>query len=293
MVGIFACQAMAKVWATPYKAPMTAFLKMHGLGNDFVVFDARQKSLALTREQARHIADRRFGVGCDQVIAILPGQRGFDAVMKIWNADGGAVESCGNASRCVAKLLMDETGKNSVTIDTVGGPLVCSDGGSEGITVDMGPARLAWDQVPLAEARDTKEFALSVDGASYQVATASMGNPHCVLFVPDAEAAPVAVLGPKIETHKLFPQRTNVEFAQVLDRNRIRMRVWERGAGITLACGTGACATAVAAHRLGLTGRDVELVLDGGSLFISIRASDGHVLMTGPATLSFKGEIAL
>ncbi|HEY5347049.1 MAG TPA: diaminopimelate epimerase [Rhizomicrobium sp.] len=272
---------------------MTAFLKMHGLGNDFVVFDARQKPLALTREQARHIADRHFGVGCDQVIVIAPGRPGFDAVMKIWNADGGPVESCGNASRCVARLLMDETGKATVTIDTAGGALTCSDGGSDGITVDMGPARLDWEAVPLAEARDTKNFSLTLDGAAYQVSAASMGNPHCVLFVGDAEGAPVAELGPKIENHKLFPQRINVEFAQVLEKDRIRMRVWERGAGITLACGTGACATAVAAHRLGLTGRDVEIVLDGGSLFISIRASDGHVLMTGPTTLAFRGEISL
>jgi diaminopimelate epimerase len=293
MVDIFDHLAMAKRTATPYKAPMTAFLKMHGLGNDFVVFDARHAPLSLTREQARHVADRHFGVGCDQVIAILPGTDHFDAVMKIWNADGGAVESCGNAARCVARLLLDETGKDAVTIDTAGGPLACRAAKNGMVSVDMGPARTDWAAIPLAQAKDTKEFSLAVDGTAHRVSAVSMGNPHCVLFVADAQAAPVATLGPRIETHPLFPQRTNVEFAQVLDRARIRMRVWERGAGITLACGTGACATAVAAHRLGLAGRDVELVLDGGSLFISIRESDGHVLMRGPTALSFRGEIAL
>lgn len=272
---------------------MTAFLKMHGLGNDFVLFDARRTPLELTREQARHVADRHFGIGCDQVIVIAPGRGGFDAEMKIWNADGGAVESCGNASRCVARLLMQETGKTSVTIDTEGGPLTCLDAGGGAVTVDMGPARLAWDVVPLAEALDTNSFSFTLDGERHQASAASMGNPHCILFVKDAETAPVADLGPRIESHTLFPQRTNVEFAQVLDDKRIRMRVWERGAGITLACGTGACATAVAAYRRGLTGREVELLLDGGSLFIAIRESDEHVLMTGPATLSFTGEIAL
>jgi diaminopimelate epimerase len=293
MVDIFALRAMAKRTATPYKAPMTAFLKMHGLGNDFVVFDTRRAPLDLTRAQARHIADRHFGVGCDQVIAILPGMDHFDAVMKIWNADGGPVESCGNAARCVAKLLLVETGKNAVTIDTAGGPLVCRAAEDDTVSVDMGAARTDWAAVPLAAATDTKDFTLDVDGTAHQVSALSMGNPHCVLFVADAQGVPVATLGPRIENHPLFPQRTNVEFAQVLGKNRIRMRVWERGAGITLACGTGACATAVAAHRRALTGRTVELVLDGGSLFISIRDGDDHVLMRGPTALSFRGEIAL
>ncbi len=272
---------------------MTRFLKMHGLGNDFVVFDARKQPLALTRELARAVADRRHGVGCDQVIVIENGINGFDAMMRSINADGGEVESCGNASRCVARLLMDELDRPEVRIDTLGGPLDCRDAGHGNVTVDIGAPRFAWNEIPLAHEIDTSRFALSVDDATYQVSAVSVGNPHCVLFVDDAELSPVAELGPTIEVHAMFPKHTNVEFVTVKDTSHLRMRVWERGVGITSACGTGACATAAVAHRLGLAGRDVEILLDGGTLAIALRKSDEHILMTGPATFAFQGDLDL
>jgi len=272
---------------------MTAFLKMHGLGNDFVVFDARDTAINLTQAQVKTIADRHFGVGCDTVVVIRPGGAQSDAGVIFYNADGSESESCFNATRCIARLLMDERGLARVKLSSKGGMLACSDAGQGSVMVDMGPPRLDWQQVPLAREVDTLNFPLDVGGASLPVSALSMGNPHCVLFVPDADKAPVTQLGPKIEILPLFPNRTNVEFAQVLDRDRIRMRVWERGVGVTLACGTGACATAVAAIRRGLTGRKVELMLDGGSLTIEWREEDGHVLMTGPTAMPFRGRLEL
>lgn len=276
-----------------YNPPMTAFLKMHGLGNDFVVFDARDTALSLTPAQARAVADRHFGIGCDTVVVIRPGGAAADASLLFYNADGAESESCGNATRCVARFLMNERGLARVKLQTKGGMLVCSDAGKGLVTSDMGEPKLEWAQIPMASAVDTNNFSLQVGGTSITASAASMGNPHCVLFVPDAEKAPVAALGPQIETLPLFPKRVNVEFAQVLDQGKIRMRVWERGVGITLACGTGACATAVAAVRRGLTGRKVELVLDGGSLFIEWREEDNHVLMTGPTAMPFRGRVDL
>jgi diaminopimelate epimerase len=272
---------------------MSAFLKMHGLGNDFVVFDARDSAFALSAPQARAVADRHFGIGCDTVVVIRPGGAAADASILFYNADGTESESCFNASRCVARLLLDERGLARVKLSTKGGMLVCSDAGKGLVTVDMGEPRVDWDQVPVASPVDTTSFPLDIGGASIPVSAVSMGNPHCVLFVPDVEKALVTTLGPKIETLPFFPNRTNVEFAQVLDQGRIRMRVWERGVGVTLACGTGACATAVAAIRKGLTGRKVDLLLDGGVLKIEWREDDGHVLMTGPTAMPFRGRVDL
>jgi diaminopimelate epimerase len=272
---------------------MTAFLKMHGLGNDFVVFDARGSHLALDQRSARALADRRFGVGCDQVIVIGAGRGDVDAVMRIYNADGGEVESCGNATRCVARLLMEETDRDRVVIDTPGAELVCIDAGGGNVTVDMGPARLEWTEIPLARAVDTGDFEIRVGDKSFHATAVNVGNPHCVLFEADADTAPVAEIGPRIETHEMFPARTNVEFVTVRDRGHLRMRVWERGAGITSACGTGACASAVAAYRRSFCDRKVDVTLDGGVLAIEWRESDGHVLMTGPATLAYKGDVDL
>jgi len=270
---------------------MTAFVKMHGLGNDFVVFDARDTAINLTPALVKKIADRHFGVGCDTVVVIRPGGAEADASVLFYNADGSEAESCFNATRCIARLLMDERGLARVRLSTKGGLLACSDAGRVSVTVDMGAPRLDWQQVPVAAQVDTLNFPLDVGGTSLPASVLSMGNPHCVLFVPDAEKAPVTLLGPKIETLPFFPQRTNVEFAQVLDKSRIRMRVWERGVGVTLACGTGACATAVAAMRQGLTARKVELLLDGGSLTVEWRETDGHVLMTGPTAAPFRGRV--
>jgi len=273
---------------------MTHFLKMHGLGNDFVVFDARKQALALDEAAARAIADRRRGIGCDQIIVIRPGSGGADAVMQVRNSDGSEVEQCGNATRCVARLLMQESGKTTVRIDTLGGPLLCSDAGGGNITVDWGKARFAWNEVPMAEATDTNLFTLDVDGAAHEASAVSVGNPHVVLFVADVQDAPVADLGPNIETHPMFPARANVEFVSVEDGGRrLRMRVWERGVGITQACGSGACAVAAAAFRRGLSGRKVDVVLDGGTLHLELRESDDHILMTGPSALAFAGEVDL
>jgi diaminopimelate epimerase len=272
---------------------MTPFRKMQGLGNDFAVFDARTAPVLLGPGEAKRVADRHFGIGCDTVVLILPGSARSDATLRFFNADGGEVEACGNATRCVARLLMDERGLARVRLESKAGSLLCSDAGKGLVTVDMGKPGLEWGEIPLSEARDTLQFLLPLGGQNIPVSAVSMGNPHCIWFVPDAEKAPVAQLGPMIEKHPLFPQRVNVEFAQVLDRDRIRMRVWERGVGITLACGTGAAATAVAAIRKGLANRTVELILDGGSLSLEWREEDGHVLMTGPGVTSFIGDVDL
>jgi diaminopimelate epimerase len=269
---------------------MTPFLKMHGLGNDFAIFDARNQPLALDAALARRIADRRRGIGCDQVIVIEPSSEA-DAFMRIRNADGDEVETCGNAARCVGRLLMDENGRNEVRLMTLAGPLACRDAGGRAVTVDMGAPELQWDRIPLARPVDTNLFQLDVDGLEHPVSAVSVGNPHCILFVDDAESAPVSLLGPKIETDPMFPRRINVEFVSVRDRGHLRMRVWERGAGITQACGSGACAVAVAANRRGMTNEKVEVELDGGVL--SIELSNGRVLMTGASELAFRGEIPL
>jgi diaminopimelate epimerase len=272
---------------------MVPFRKMHGLGNDFVVFDAREQAFAVTAELARKVADRRFGVGCDTVVMIAPGNAKTDARLVFFNADGGEVESCGNASRCVARFLMDERGLGRVRLDTKGGLLVCEDAGKGLVRVDMGAPILDWKEIPLAEAVDTEKSDLTVEGRKLTASFVSMGNPHCVLFVDQAETAPVTTLGPLLEKHALFPNRVNVEFAEIKSPSHIRMRVWERGIGVTLACGTGACATLVAAARRGLAGRKAELELDGGSLTIEWRQSDGHVVMTGPAATPFIGKLDL
>ncbi|SRR5579883_1797776 len=278
-----------------YNPAMTSFVKMHGLGNDFVIFDARDGALvpALTPALVRAVADRHFGIGCDTVVVVRPAGAAADANVQFFNADGSESDACLNATRCVARILLDERGLARVKLATNSAMLVCSDAGKGQVMVDVGPPHLAWDQVPLASQVDTSQFTLDLGGSSLPVSAVSMGNPHCVIFVPEADKAPVTTLGPRIETLPFFPKRTNVEFAQVLDKERIRMRVWERGVGVTLACGTGACATAVAAIRRGLTGRKVELILDGGTLFIEWREEDGHVLMTGPTAMPFRGRVDL
>ena len=265
-----------------------SFLKMHGLGNDFVVIDARTQPLALSEAAVRAIADRRTGVGFDQMAILQPSQTA-DVFMALRNADGSEVAACGNATRCVARLLMEETGRDAVTIETKAGLLRASAAPDGLVTVDMGPAQLDWREIPLARAVDTNHLPLSLAELRDPVGV-SMGNPHAVFFVADAESVDLEKLGPPLEHDPLFPQRCNIEVAQVLALDRIRMRVWERGTGITLACGTGACATLVAASRRGLTGRKAELVLDGGSLHIEW-LDNGHVLMTGPAALAFAGQL--
>ncbi|WP_119167734.1 diaminopimelate epimerase [Algihabitans albus] len=265
------------------------FLKMHGLGNDFVVLDARAQALELSPETARRIADRHRGVGCDQLLILEPARNGGDLYLKILNADGGEVGACGNGTRCVARLLFEETGRVEAKIETRAGLLTGLD--SDGlVTVDMGPANLGWQEIPLARELDTLHLDYAKGPLSDPVAV-NIGNPHVLFFVADAEAMDLETLGPQIETDPLFPERVNVGLVQHLGGDRLRYRVWERGVGITIACGSGACAAGVAAARRGLTGRRVRVTLDGGDLRIDWR-DDTHVLMTGPASKSFAGTLA-
>jgi diaminopimelate epimerase len=270
------------------------FLKMNGLGNDFVVVEARSQPFAPSEAEARAIADRTSGIGCDQLIAIEASPRA-DAFMRIWNADGGEVEHCGNAARCVGWLLLEASGRDAASLDTPSGVLCVRRAGELAVTLDMGAPRLAWDEIPLAEPMDTRGIELQVGPIDapllHTPGCVSMGNPHVVFFVPDAETAPVREAGSMIEHHHLFPERVNVGFAQIKARDRIRLRVWERGAGLTRACGTGACAALVAAHRRGLADRKATLELDGGDLVIEWRKSDDHVLMTGPVAVDFTGTL--
>jgi len=268
------------------------FLKMNGLGNDFVVVEARSAPFSPTAAQVRAIADRAAGVGCDQLIAIEPGE-GVDARVRFWNADGEEIGACGNGSRCVGWLLMQASGKDHAVMESRSGLLVATRAGERLVSVDMGPPRLDWREIPLAEPRDTRALDVTLfdhPALATPAACVSMGNPHVVFFVADIASAPVATAGPAIERHPLFPEGVNVGFAQVLGRDRIRLRVWERGAGLTRACGTGACAALVAAARRDLAGRTATVVVDGGELLIEWR-DDDHVIMTGPAAVDFAGEL--
>ena len=266
------------------------FVKMHGLGNDFVVFDGRRDPavLDLDNATAARIADRKTGVGCDQLIVIEPARDELaDAFMRIRNNDGGEVEACGNATRCVANIVMGELGRKDVIIETVVG-LLAANGLADGrVTVDMGQVRLDWRDIPLGQAVDTNHIPLSLGGLSDAVGV-NVGNPHAVFFVDYVESIDIEKFGPVLEHHEMFPERANIEVCSIIGENRIRMRVWERGVGVTRACGTGACAAGVAAARRGLTGRKTEIILDGGPLTIEWLPDD-HVLMTGPVATSFSG----
>jgi diaminopimelate epimerase len=266
------------------------YFKMNGCGNDFVIIDARSRgSLPLSQAQARAIADRETGLGCDQVIAVERSIRG-DAYMRMWNADGGEIDACGNATRCVAWLLMEEGGAVSRRIETPAGMLYAERAGDKIITVDMGSPLLRWEEIPVARAMDTTRLDFSAGGYEAPGAV-NMGNPHVVFFVNDVRAVPIETLGPNIEHDPMFPQGVNVGFAEIRSPEQIRLRVWERGTGLTKACGTGACAAVGAAHRQNRTGRKVEVLVDGGSLEIEWRAGDDRVLMTGPIELETTGEL--
>ena len=249
------------------------FMKMHGLGNDFVVLDARAGALPLSDGVITAIADRHRGIGFDQLAVIAPSAAG-DAHLTFYNADGSMSAACGNATRCIARHLMDETGKTALTLVTDRGVLQAVDAGRGLTAVNMGQPQLDWAEIPLAGPMETLE--LPIDGAP---TATGMGNPHCTFFVADAESVDLAARGAQMEHHPLFPQRTNVQFASLLGPDHLRMRVWERGVGVTLASGSSSCATAVAAARRGLTGRRVTITLDGGDLLVDWRA-DG-VWMTG------------
>ncbi|MBI2262658.1 MAG: diaminopimelate epimerase [Caulobacterales bacterium] len=272
------------------------FVRMNGAGNDFVVVNALETPFAPTADQVRVIADRETGQGCDQLIAIEPSATA-DAFMRVWNADGGEVETCGNALRCVGWLLMESTGKDSATIDTLGGPTTAARAGDHRVRVDMGAPGLDWTQVPLAEEMDTRGIELQVGPIEAPIlhtpGAVSMGNPHVVFFTDRQDDAFVRGSGSLVEHHPLFPEGVNVGFARVLAPDRIRLRVWERGAGLTKACGTGACAALVATARRGLTGRHAVVEADGGDLQIDWDEATGHVFMTGPIEIEGTGTLAL
>jgi len=267
------------------------FIKMHGLGNDFVVIDARTHALTLTGEQAAAICDRHTGVGCDQLLILeTPADGRADLFLRIYNPDGSESGACGNGTRCVAHVVMTERGVDRLRIETRAGvlPAIRRDDGL--IAVDMGPARFKWDEIPLSRAEDTDRLPLAVGDLREPVAV-NMGNPHAVFFVKDVNGIDLAEIGLGLEYHHLFPERANIEIAQALGPNRLRLRVWERGVGITRACGSGACAATVAAARRGLiAGRHAVVVLDGGELEIEWR-EDGHVIMAGPVAMSFSGVL--
>ena len=259
------------------------FMKMHGLGNDFVVIDAREGEVALSKKIISGIADRHFGVGFDQLAVISKGE--FDAHLTFYNADGSGSLACGNASRCIARYLMDETSKENLILTTMHGQIPAVDLGNGVTSVNMGKPGLEWNKVPLSENIPTLE--LPIEGSP---TATGMGNPHCTFFVEDAEKINLEEMGPKFENHPLFPERTNVQFASIIARDQIRMRVWERGAGVTLASGSSSCATAVAANRKGLTEKKVQIELDGGILSVDWR-EDG-VWMTGPTMQVFTGSFS-
>ena len=264
------------------------FLKMHGLGNDFVVLDFRRGAVPLDTAAARRLADRRTGIGCDQVILLEPPRHpAAQVLMRIRNADGSEAEACGNATRCVADLLHRETREPRMRIETAAGLLEAEARADRYFAVDMGPARTAWQEIPLSRAMDTGRVGLRLGPLTEAVCT-NIGNPHATFFADDVGAVDLATLGPTLEHHPLFPERANIGVAEIRSPTAIRVRVWERGVGITRACGTGACAALVAAHRRGLAERRAVVELDGGTLDIAWR-EDGHVIMTGPATLSFEG----
>lgn len=258
------------------------FIKMHGLGNDFVVLDGRAQALpALSSTFAVALADRRTGIGCDQLVVLEPSGKA-DLKARFFNQDGGEVESCGNASRAIGLLI----GQRAM-VETLGGLIEVAPSAG-GITVDMGQPRFEWDQIPLAYAMDTHHMPLAWEALENPTAV-NVGNPHVIFFVPDCTAVELDRLGPEIEHDPMFPARINVNVATVLDRSHIRLRVWERGAGETRACGTGACATAIGAMRRGLVERRVTVSLPGGDLQIEWTEA-GRILMTGPATISFRGD---
>ena len=266
------------------RATGLGFLKMHGAGNDFVVIDSRKGEAVMTAALARAMAERNRGVGFDQ-LAEIRSSASADFALDFWNSDGSRAESCGNATRCVCDLVMTETGGQEVTVTTARGTLRALRRADGLVSVNMGAPQLVWDQVPLAAAMDVLHLPLPGDPVAV-----GMGNPHCVFFVPDAEAVDLDALGPRFERDALYPSRTNVEFASRTGPDRLRMRVWERGTGVTLACGSGACATAVAANLRGLTGRRVVLQMDGGVLEVDWR--DDGVWLAGPVARVFDGWLS-
>lgn len=272
------------------------FTKMHGLGNDFVVMDAMQQEISLSQEQMQRIADRHFGVGCDQILLVEPADdEAVDFRYRIFNADGGEVEQCGNGARCFARYVRDKgmTAKNQIAVSTLSGniELRLQDDGQ--VTVDMGVPRFAPGDIPFITDRQKEVYDIAIDGKTVQAWVLSMGNPHVVQVVKDIDMAPLQSQGPLWQQHEQFPNRVNAGYMQIIDRDRIRLRVYERGAGETLACGSGACAAVVAGRQAGLLDAKVEVLLPGGSLQIAWEGENEPVWLTGPAVTVFEGEINL
>jgi diaminopimelate epimerase len=276
-------------------SPAIAFRKMNGLGNDFVVVDGRGSTMAFTEAQVRAIADRNTGIGCDQLI-VLENSDTADITMRIWNAEGGEVQSCGNASRCVADILFAEKKSVSATINTKGGALAAQKAGEKLVTIDNGAPRFGWRDIPLSEEfADTRHIELQVGPADqpliHSPSVVNVGNPHCIFWVQDLDVVDLGKVGPMLEHHPLFPERANITLAKVVARNHVQMKVWERGAGLTLACGTAACAVMAAGFRIKIIDRDCRMELPGGDLFMAVRADDGNIMMTGPVSYDFDGVL--
>ncbi len=272
------------------------FTKMHGLGNDFVVFDATRYPLELDPGQLRHIADRHFGVGCDQILVVeKPRDAGTDFHYRIFNADGGEVEQCGNGARCFVRYVHEHglSTKSEIRVGTRAGVIVLRLEGDGRVTVNMGVPIFDPPRIPFIAQRRQPTYRIDVAGHAIEVSAVSMGNPHAVQLVPDVAAAPVTSEGPQIENHQRFPQRVNTGYMQVLNRAQVRLRVWERGAGETLACGTGACAAVVSGITRGLLDERVQVTTRGGELSILWRGEGTPVMMTGPASTVFEGELEL
>jgi diaminopimelate epimerase len=268
------------------------FTKMQGLGNDFVVLDGIRQRIALSPAQLRLLADRRFGVGCDQVLLVEQATGDADFRYRIFNADGGEVEQCGNGARCFVLFVREQglTSKRELRVETAGGLIVPRLEANGQVTVDMGVPRFAPEDVPFAGGSGGVDDVLELDGTPVTISALSMGNPHAVQVVADVDAAPVTAQGPRIELHPCFPQRVNAGYMQVVDRATIRLRVWERGVGETLACGTGACAAVVVGIRKGLLDSPVRVQVRGGELMIAWAGDGRPVQMTGPAATVFEGE---
>ncbi|MDD4616303.1 MAG: diaminopimelate epimerase [Alphaproteobacteria bacterium] len=274
------------------KARAIPFLKMNGLGNDFVIFDSRQSGFSPSEKFVRDISNRKTGIGCDQIMVLYPPKSaGADVFMDIFNCDGGQVGACGNATRCVASLLMEELGRDNCVVETVKGMLKTWRDFNRMIAVDFGEPHTKWSQIPMAREVDTLHAPVA-SGGLFAPCCVNVGNPHAVFFVPNVDEVALEKVGPVLEHDPLFPERCNIEIAQIIAPDRIRMRVWERGTGITRACGTGALATLIAAVRRDLTIRRATVVLDGGELVIKWRKEDNHVILIGPYSYVFSGEIA-
>jgi len=274
-----------------------AFRKMNGLGNEILVIDAWEAPVRFTPDEIRRLAEPLRGIGFDQLMTMEPSRAGADLATRIWNADGSPAQACGNGTRCIGQIAMQELGRPQVSIESPAGILLAEERGApDRIRVDMGPPKLEWHEIPLAEPfHDTRAIELQIGPIDAPVlhspSVVNMGNPHAVFWVEDVGAYDLERFGPMLENHPIFPERANISLAQVTGRNAITLRVWERGAGITRACGSAACAAAVAAVRKGLTDRVVTVTLPGGALEMEWRERDGHVLMTGPVETEFDGVI--